>query len=268
MEPAGVLPPLGLAGVGLGGLPGRSSRLAGDGGITSVCGAPCPPAGAVPAAPGRPGVRASGPSPAAALPARRSRPRRLAGGGGPCCGGLGPPAALVRASGGRLACRRGVPARPGGAASPPGGRRCGVGGPGPRRPRLAGASVPGPVGRGGRSPPSRSASWRGGPSGLRPSASPCPSRPGAPQAAPYRAARLRHGRPPGLPPPGAGAAAASGRPGQSQRPGSWGLVLVLPGCCCGPGGPCGPAAWPLGDASRSEILSRVKTSGRRGTGRP
>lgn len=87
--------------------------------------------------------------------------------------------------------------------------------------------------------------------------------PRGPQAAPYRAARLRHGRPPGLPPPGAGAAAASGRPGQSQRPGEGGLVLVLPGCCCGPGGPCCPAAWPLGtEARRPGLRSRVQTSGR------
>ena len=208
----------------------------------------------------RPGVRAvsGGCAPGPPVPAsppcggRRSVLRRSRAPGRPRPG--------VRGSLGLSAWGPRPPRRGG---QPPGGRRCGVGGPGPRRPRLAGASVPGPVGRGGRSPPSRSASWRGGPSGLRPSASPCPSRPGAPQAAPYRAARLRHGRPPGLPPPGAGAAAASGRPGQSQRPGEGGLVLVLPGCCCGPGGPCCPAAWPLGtEARRPGLRSRVQTSGR------
>lgn len=200
-EAAGVLPPLGLAGVGLGGLPGRSSRLAGDGGITSVCGAPCPPAGAVPAAPGRPGVRASGPSPAAALPARRSRPRRLAGGGGPGCGGLGSPAALVRASGGRLAYRRGVPAHPGGAASPPG--------------AAAAASV-GPVPGGLSSPGPRSPGRLVVAAGLRPPGPPCEGAARPASARPPRPVRPAPGppRPPPIGPPTSG---TGGRLGSLPR---------------------------------------------------
>lgn len=106
-----------------------------------------------PPAPSRP-LRAPGPAagpcPGAALPARRSGPRRLAGGGGPGCGALGPPPGPRGPSGGRLACRR--PASPVAPAScaPPGCPRCGVGGSGPwaglprprPRPRSWGSWVP------------------------------------------------------------------------------------------------------------------------------
>lgn len=172
------------------------------------------------------------------LAALRGAAARAAAVSGPRPPSPGRPGPLGLSARGPRPSRRGV--------QPPRGRRCGVGGPGPRRPWLAGASVPGPVGRGGRCPGSWSASWGGGPVSLPPSAAPCPSRPGSPLAAPYRAARQRHGRPPLLPPRGAGAAAC-GRPGQSPRPGGVGLVLglawvllrpwwALPPCCVAAGG--------------------------------
>lgn len=178
-EAAGVLPPLGLAGVGLGGLPGRSSRLAGDGGITSVCGGPCPPPGPGRPAPaswgfGRPGGRALGlrsrpvgPG-LAALRGAAARAAAVSGPRPPSSGRPGPRGLSAR---GPRPSRRGV--------QPPRGRRCGVGGPGPRRASLAGASVPGPVGRGGRCPGSWSALR-----GAAPSPSPRPPRPVRPALGP------------------------------------------------------------------------------------
>lgn len=76
-----------------------------------------------------------------------------------------------------LSARGPRPSRRGG--QPPRGRRCGVGGPGPRRASLAGASVPGPVGRGGRCPGSWSALR-----GAAPSPSPRPPRPVRPALGP------------------------------------------------------------------------------------
>lgn len=207
---------------------------------------PMPAPRSRPSGSGLVGVRPAGRScPGAALPARRSRSRRLAGGGGPGCGGLGSPAALVRASGA---------AWPIGAGSPP----VAAGRPAPQGPPLRRRRARSPAASARRGLGPRAGwSWRpvsgllvrlagGGPVSLPPSAAPCPSRPGSPLAAPCRAARLRHGRPPLLPPPGR-CAAASGRPGQSPRPGGVGVgagpawVLLRPWwallpCCVAAGG--------------------------------
>lgn len=148
-----------------------------------------------PPAPSRP-LRAPGPAagpcPGAALPARRSGPRRLAGGGGPGCGALGPPPGPRGPSGGRLAYRRPACARRpgqlraprlpplrrgrvravGGLASPPSSAPVvGVVGPGLRRPGPPRGGRPcasPPVPRAPPRPPGPPRSWppkrpKGGP---------------------------------------------------------------------------------------------------------
>ena len=212
----------------------------------------------------RPGVRAVSGGCAPGPPVPASPP---CGGGGPGCGGLGPPAALVRASGGRLAYRRGVPARPGGAASPPG---------------AAAAASAGPVPGGPGSPGPRSPGRLVVAAGLRPPGPPCEGAARPASARPPRPVRPAPG-PPGRPlsgrPPPAWAAAWAPSPGRwcggRQRP-PWSVsapgvvgvgagpawVLLRPWwallpCCVAAGG-----CQSIGDPVKG------KTSGRRGTGRP
>lgn len=231
--PVGPLPPLR-------GAPARAvppPRWSGGRNIKGVLGLGPPP-------PRRP---AAGPWPGGPpRPRACSRPagRPLASGGGRC-GGLGPPPGPRGPSGGRCglsAARLRPSARPPGS---PGGPRCGVGGPGPRRLSAR---------RGPRCPPRRvlpPGSCRllppGGGAALLPPGGCAPAlvAPVPPPGGPV--GRPRWSRWAAAPPPRGGAAGRLRRPFSPRRPPALGGVGARP-------------AWARGQTAPR--VSRVKTSGR------